>query len=347
MAAGLTRPTTTTASPTRCSTGLIHRADLDGLVRLVDDCCATARLGRGCGACATRPATPSAPGASCGRRRRWPSTAWRCWRRRRGRPACSTRDRGRFSIGPLTEVVAQHHTWAELAPPARARAAAAFVAHERALRGEAIEPATTAALPDVLELPVRARGVGAGLRAGRPTPTTAASSRRPTPPGPLADVDAAGRRRRPRSTTTPSSSPCASSSRRGRRRRTGGPTSSPSRVTRPGRVRALGVAPGPLGAADAGRGRRLAGLGGRQRRRPRPAARCGRRPLRRAVAASPRSPTRSTTGRSPLDELGELAGELRWWWWDAHEPATGWQLQLAVEDPAEGLAWAISARDAS
>ena len=47
----------------------------------------------------------------------------------------------------------------------------------------------------------------------------------------------------------------------------------------------------------------------------------------------------------PLDELGALADGLRWRWWDAHEPATGWQLQLAVEDPAEGLAWAISARD--
>ena len=49
----------------------------------------------------------------------------------------------------------------------------------------------------------------------------------------------------------------------------------------------------------------------------------------------------------PLAELGEAASELRWWWWDAHEPATGWQLQLVVDDPAEGVAWAISARDAS
>ncbi len=49
----------------------------------------------------------------------------------------------------------------------------------------------------------------------------------------------------------------------------------------------------------------------------------------------------------PLAELGDVASEMRWWWWDAHEPATGWQLQLAVDDPAEGVAWAISARDAS
>ncbi len=48
----------------------------------------------------------------------------------------------------------------------------------------------------------------------------------------------------------------------------------------------------------------------------------------------------------PLDELGQLASGLRWSWWDAHEPATGWQLQLAIEDPVDGLAWAMTARDA-
>ena len=48
----------------------------------------------------------------------------------------------------------------------------------------------------------------------------------------------------------------------------------------------------------------------------------------------------------PPDEIGELVTELRWWWWDAGEPPLGWELQLAVEDPAEGYAWAISAHDA-
>ena len=47
----------------------------------------------------------------------------------------------------------------------------------------------------------------------------------------------------------------------------------------------------------------------------------------------------------PLDELGDIAADLRWHWWDAGEPFTGWRLQLAVEDRVEGLAWAISARD--
>jgi hypothetical protein len=47
----------------------------------------------------------------------------------------------------------------------------------------------------------------------------------------------------------------------------------------------------------------------------------------------------------PPDELGRIAGELRWFVWDANEPDTGWNLRLAVEDPVEGLAYALSAAD--
>jgi hypothetical protein len=46
------------------------------------------------------------------------------------------------------------------------------------------------------------------------------------------------------------------------------------------------------------------------------------------------------------DELGELAADLTWYWWDADEPRLGWELQLVIEDAVDGLAWAISARDA-
>ena len=48
----------------------------------------------------------------------------------------------------------------------------------------------------------------------------------------------------------------------------------------------------------------------------------------------------------PADQLGELAHELNWFRWNAHEPTSGWELQLAVEDPHEHVAWAITARDA-
>ena len=49
----------------------------------------------------------------------------------------------------------------------------------------------------------------------------------------------------------------------------------------------------------------------------------------------------------PPADLGALLDDLRWWWWDAGEPTLGWEVQLVVEDRAEGYAWAISAHDAA
>ena len=48
-----------------------------------------------------------------------------------------------------------------------------------------------------------------------------------------------------------------------------------------------------------------------------------------------------------VDDVETLLDELTWYRWDAHEPEMGWNLQLAVEDPAEDVAWAILARDAT
>ena len=213
--------------------GLIHRADLDGLVRLVDDCCASrdwARLRR------LRDDARHAVGTG---RQLWPAATLAEYRLALLAPAAWAagvldEGSGRFTIGPLTEVVAQHHTWAELAPLLEPGPRAAFVAHERALRGEAIDAGADGRAPRRPRPAVRDRRVGARLPRWPPTPTTAASSRAPDLPArsPTSTLPADARRRR--STTTPSSSPCASSSSRGRRRRTAGPTSSPSRATRPG-----------------------------------------------------------------------------------------------------------------
>jgi hypothetical protein len=49
----------------------------------------------------------------------------------------------------------------------------------------------------------------------------------------------------------------------------------------------------------------------------------------------------------PPDDLGEALDGLRWVLWDAAEPSTGWALRLAVEDPEEGLAWAVNASDSA
>jgi hypothetical protein len=56
------------------------------------------------------------------------------------------------------------------------------------------------------------------------------------------------------------------------------------------------------------------------------------------------------SGRSdqwPLDndEIGDVLHSLKWWWFDADQNPTGWQLQLVIVHEQRGLSWAINARD--
>ncbi len=114
---------------------LVDRADLDGLVRLIDARCASRdwdglmRVRSRC-----RAATKTG-------RQVWPAATLAEYRIALLAPAeaaCSVlgEDGGRFTIGPLTEVIAQHHTWAELDPFLEHGPRRSFVAHERVLRGD-------------------------------------------------------------------------------------------------------------------------------------------------------------------------------------------------------------------
>ena len=134
--------------------GLIHAVDLDGLVRLVDGRCSSRdwagllRIRDRCLA-ATRDTG----------RQLWPAATLAEYRLALVAPAewaatVLDGEAGRFTIGPLSEVAAQHHTWAELAPHLPAVPVALYVAHERAIRGEAIDPAAVAELPPVLDIPL-------------------------------------------------------------------------------------------------------------------------------------------------------------------------------------------------
>ena len=50
----------------------------------------------------------------------------------------------------------------------------------------------------------------------------------------------------------------------------------------------------------------------------------------------------------PVDPafLGEAIAELRWYWWSDLYPATGWACRLAIEDPQANYAWVLNAADA-
>jgi hypothetical protein len=322
---------------------LIHRADLDGLVRLVDDCSASsdwARLRR------LRDRARHAVGTG---RQLWPAATLAEYRLALLAPpewAAGVLDEGsgRFTIGPLTEVVAQHHSWAELVPFLEPGPRTAFVAHERVLRGERIDASSVAALPDVLDLPFEiapweppyALATYHDNRAEFPAPPV---------PGGFTDVDLAT----------------------GRGTRVDDPSVElavrqlvePWTVSSNGHAE-LAAVEGDVAAALHTLGlpsARIAELtpseaiawlawagasgGAHGRRRGAAAGRFGAMWLLAALGDS------LDDWPLTLADLGRLAGELRWWWWDAHEPMTGWQLQLAIEDPGEGVAWAVSARDAS
>ena len=131
----------------------LHRADLDELVRMIDSRTARPRLGGSAAVYGTGLATRSRPDASCGRPRHSPSTALPFSLRPNGRRACSTRGRGdsRSVRSPKSSPsITPGRTCAtDLEPGPRA----ALVAHERALRGDHIDAADAAGLPDVLEVP--------------------------------------------------------------------------------------------------------------------------------------------------------------------------------------------------
>ena len=88
-------------------------------------------------------------------------------------------------------------------------------------------------------------------------------------------------------------------------------------------------------------------MGGGERWRARPAPGHGLRTVRQRWWAVVTLAAAQDDWPLPADEVGEITASLRWWLWDAYEPKTGWWLRLAVEDPDEGLAWAIAATDQS
>ncbi len=161
---------------------LVHRGDLDGLVRLIDG-----RTAGGDWAGLLRLRDASRAAVATGRQL-WPAATLAEYRLALWAPAdwaatVLDEDSGRFTIGPLTEVVAVHHTYADLAAHVPIGPRLGFIAHERALRGEPIDGA-----PEVLDIPlavqpwepayVLATYTDEGVQADPPARPTSADRRR-------------------------------------------------------------------------------------------------------------------------------------------------------------------------
>lgn len=269
---------------------------------------------------------------------------------------------GRFAFGPLPEVAASTHAWAELSAHLHCTPSAAMAAHERVLRGDDLSNDPLAAtLPEVLELPLR-------LQPWEPRYVVAEyhQDRMEFPPPPLVGTSPA---------PLLSAPPRLGSARDGAGPEHGLGQAKVDEVSvaledlvtawtaeSNGRAEAVAVegqaldAISALGAhvrhlvpvspatAMAAMAWAAADGGAHGRRRGAAPGRFGAWWVLAAIAG--------LTDQSPLPaaRLGQALDGMSWYAWDSGEPVTGWSLRLALEahnGPRQGFAWALSATDAA
>ncbi len=316
---------------------LIEGNDLDGLVRFVDGLCA-AREWDGVVELRDRCRQAVERGKQL-----WAAAEFAEYRLALEAPgplaaAVVVEGAGRFTLGPLWEVAASTHPWAELAPGLGAGPVRAMAAHERVVRGEDLTGEGTID-PHVLELPLEVQpwepaypvAVYRADKADFPEPDYPPLGWVDLPePGEQLDdpeaLDALYDLVRPW---------VDQSNGRAETVAVEGGALAAVAALGPSRARVAEVEPTTALAWLAWTGA-SGGAYGRRRGTP-----VGRHDAWWAVAALadlewPAAPA----------AVAEAAVALRWWRWDPGDAVGGWSFYLAVEDPAEGLAWAISAVDA-
>lgn len=237
---------------------------------------------------------------------------------------------GRFTLGPLPEVAASTHTWADLEPYIPDGPLRAVTAHERVVRGEDLRGAV---VDDVLETPLRLLdwepvypvATYHATKVEVPAPDLPAMEAvELPPPGERIDHVATEALLALTDVWTDQSN--------------GRSDVVAVRGTALEAVAALGprtIRTGPTAPAQAMAWMAWAAASGGAYGRRRGAA-AGRFGAWWAIAAL-------TDADWPVDDLEPAA--LRWYAWSDLVPPTGWTLHLAMER-ADGMAWAISAVDA-
>lgn len=244
---------------------------------------------------------------------------------------------GRFALGPLWEVAASTHPWDDLAPHIDDQRLRTLIAHERLLRGDSTGLGDGD--PHVLEVPL-------SLESWEPQYPVAAyrSDRADFPEPEWTDLDwvelSDPIAREPEDDAIEAllglTAPWTEQS-NGRAEGVvvAGEALQAIRTLGPHRVRTAEIDAGEALALMAWTGA-SGGAYGRRRGTP-----VGRMQAWWALAA--------LLGFDDIDDPGEMGAEaagLRWWRWDPGDQVGGWGFHLAIEDPGDGLAWAVSAVDA-
>lgn len=244
---------------------------------------------------------------------------------------------GRFALGPLWEVAASTHSWAELRDEVGDTRSRTLIGHERLLRGDEIDPGELDA--HVLEVP-------ATLQPWEPTYSLAAyrSDRADFPEGDRPEMDwvELGERVESRQedevvdALTALTQPWTEQSNGSAVGAVvAGSALDAIRALGPHRVRTTGIDLPTAMEVMAWTGA-SGGAHGRRRGSP-----VGRMLAWWTLAA--------LLGFDDIDEPDVMAGEgesLEWVLWDPGDRVGGWSFHLAVADPEDGLAWAVSSVDA-
>ncbi len=241
---------------------------------------------------------------------------------------------GRFALGPLTEVAASTHTWDESGPHIPPGPLAAMTAHERVIRGEDLTEASDVD-PSVLTIPLALEEWETSYtcatyrpdKADFPAPLLPATHPIELPPPPhehTTDVDETRALRGLAATWVSESNGAADA--------VAIAGDGPQAIAALGvsAARACALTPGQAFAAMAW----TAASGGANGRRR---GMAWGRYLAWECA--------SVLLEVEIEDVGAHVDELGWYLWDALEPQTGWSLRLAVDDPANGCAWALWAVD--
>jgi len=244
----------------------------------------------------------------------------------------------RFALGPLTEVAANRHSFAELAPFFGSGPSRSLVAHERVIAGEKIDP--SAVTDNQLELPLR-------LLAWEPVYQVATyHSDRVEALSP--SLPTMAKEALPSSATVIDDHPSTEAllglvlpwleESNGRAQAVcaeGQPTAA---------LKALGVpaaelAPIPVAEAMAHMAWAAASGGAEGRRRGGASG--------RFQAWHTLTTLAGFEWPASAEIVTEAAGRLRWFLWSEFAPAIGWVLNIAAYDGEENLSWALAARDAA
>lgn len=318
-------------------TSLIEGSDLAGLVRAVDGICSRMEwdelidLRDRCNEAVTRG------------KQLWAIAQFAEYRLALEAPAdlaatVMTDGRGRFSLGPLWEVAASTHTWSDLDPYVGTPTIRALTAHERSIQGDAVPE--DAVDRTILEIPV-------AQQSWEPTyPIANYTSDRATFPDDIFDIgmtwtdlpvpvelddedevtDALLDLVKPWWDDSLGKAEVAT---------VGGTIEEAIRSLGPHRVRMTDVSLSTAMEAMTWAG---ASGGGHGRRRGTPAGRVGAWWVLLELLGYDEVPHDAST-------LGKEASELRWVLWDPGDRVGGWNLHIGVEDPADSIAWVLSAVD--